>query len=93
MYESSDEDFNSRRVVLQEHGFVKFSGSSVLLMEVSLCLFGMKQFAPLDIPSSMDAFLQFWRPNAVMLMESELWPNLIMGAARYGVSLFSCNNL
>ncbi|GER45407.1 3-deoxy-D-manno-octulosonic-acid transferase [Striga asiatica] len=44
------------------------------------------QFAPLDIPSSMDAFLQYWRPDAVMLMESELWPNLIMGAARNGVS-------
>lgn len=47
---------------------------------------GMNQFAPLDIPSTMDAFLQYWRPNAVMLMESELWPNLIMGAARNGVS-------
>ncbi|KAK6140100.1 hypothetical protein DH2020_026098 [Rehmannia glutinosa] len=42
------------------------------------------QFAPLDIPSTMDAFLQYWRPNAVMLMESELWPNLIMSAARNG---------
>ncbi|GFP94435.1 probable 3-deoxy-d-manno-octulosonic acid transferase mitochondrial [Phtheirospermum japonicum] len=41
-------------------------------------------FAPLDIPSTMDAFLQYWRPNAVMLMESELWPNLIMGASRNG---------
>ncbi|KAK6140051.1 hypothetical protein DH2020_026186 [Rehmannia glutinosa] len=42
------------------------------------------QFAPLDIPSTMDAFLHYWRPNAVMLMESELWPNLIMSAARNG---------
>ncbi|XP_047977621.1 probable 3-deoxy-D-manno-octulosonic acid transferase, mitochondrial [Salvia hispanica] len=47
------------------------------------------QFAPLDIPYSMDVFLQYWRPNAVMLMESELWPNLIMGAARNGVSIYS----
>lgn len=48
---------------------------------------GMKQFAPLDIPSTMDAFLRYWRPNIVMLMESELWPNLIMSAARNGVSI------
>ncbi|KAL0309611.1 UNVERIFIED_CONTAM: putative 3-deoxy-D-manno-octulosonic acid transferase, mitochondrial [Sesamum radiatum] len=42
------------------------------------------QFAPLDIPSAVDSFLRYWRPNAVMLMESEIWPNLIMGAARNG---------
>ncbi|KAL0347123.1 UNVERIFIED_CONTAM: putative 3-deoxy-D-manno-octulosonic acid transferase, mitochondrial [Sesamum calycinum] len=40
---------------------------------------------PLDIPSAVDSFLRYWRPNAVMLMESEIWPNLIMGAARNGI--------
>lgn len=49
------------------------------------------QFAPLDMPSSMDVFLQYWRPNAIMLMESELWPNLIMGAARNGIALALLN--
>ncbi|PIN09903.1 Lipid IV(A) 3-deoxy-D-manno-octulosonic acid transferase [Handroanthus impetiginosus] len=49
------------------------------------------QFAPLDMPSTMDAFLQYWRPNAVILMESELWPNLIMGAARNGIALALLN--
>ncbi|XP_051130255.1 probable 3-deoxy-D-manno-octulosonic acid transferase, mitochondrial isoform X3 [Andrographis paniculata] len=42
------------------------------------------QFAPLDMPSAMDAFLQYWRPNALILMESELWPNIIIGAAKKG---------
>ncbi|KAK4396451.1 putative 3-deoxy-D-manno-octulosonic acid transferase, mitochondrial [Sesamum angolense] len=49
------------------------------------------QFAPLDIPSAVDSFLQYWRPNAVMLMESEIWPNLIMGAARNGIALTLLN--
>ncbi|KAL8526235.1 hypothetical protein ACS0TY_015452 [Phlomoides rotata] len=49
------------------------------------------QFAPLDMPSTMDAFLRYWRPNIVMLMESELWPNLIMGAARNGIVLVLLN--
>ncbi|KAG8376655.1 hypothetical protein BUALT_Bualt09G0086100 [Buddleja alternifolia] len=49
------------------------------------------QFAPLDMPSTMDSFLRYWRPNAVMLMESELWPNLIMGAARNGIALTLLN--
>lgn len=54
----------------------------------------MDQFAPLDTPSAMDAFLGYWKPNAIMLLESELWPNLIMGASRNGVSLlFSLVNM
>lgn len=46
------------------------------------------QFAPFDTPSAMDSFLGYWKPNAIILMESELWPNLVMGASRNGVSYF-----
>ncbi|XP_051130253.1 probable 3-deoxy-D-manno-octulosonic acid transferase, mitochondrial isoform X2 [Andrographis paniculata] len=49
------------------------------------------QFAPLDMPSAMDAFLQYWRPNALILMESELWPNIIIGAAKKGIALILLN--
>ncbi|XP_047316563.1 probable 3-deoxy-D-manno-octulosonic acid transferase, mitochondrial [Impatiens glandulifera] len=49
------------------------------------------QFAPLDIPAAVDAFLEYWRPNAILLMESELWPNLIMHASRNGVALALLN--
>ncbi|KAL2250717.1 UNVERIFIED_CONTAM: putative 3-deoxy-D-manno-octulosonic acid transferase, mitochondrial [Sesamum indicum] len=51
------------------------------------------QFAPLDIPSAVDSFLRYWRPNAVMLIESEIWPNLIMGAARNGQSYLVYDNV
>ncbi|KAJ4980215.1 hypothetical protein NE237_010995 [Protea cynaroides] len=43
------------------------------------------QFAPLDTPSAMDTFLCYWVPNAIFLIESELWPNLILGASRKGI--------
>lgn len=49
----------------------------------------MNQFAPLDTPVAIDAFLGYWRPTAIMLMESEIWPNLIMAAAKDGVSNLS----
>ncbi|XP_028077741.1 probable 3-deoxy-D-manno-octulosonic acid transferase, mitochondrial isoform X3 [Camellia sinensis] len=49
------------------------------------------QFAPLDIPAAMDAFLGHWKPNAIMLMESELWPNLIMCASKNGIALALLN--
>lgn len=53
----------------------------------------MNQFAPLDIPASVDTFLGHWKPNAIMLMESELWPNLIIGASKNGVSCSFSRNL
>lgn len=39
----------------------------------------------------MDAFLRYWKPNAILLMESELWPNLIMSAGRHGIALALLN--
>lgn len=54
--------------------------------------FWMNQFAPLDIPASVDTFLGHWKPNAIMLMESELWPNLIIGASKSGVSCYFSRN-
>ncbi|KAK6942692.1 3-deoxy-D-manno-octulosonic-acid transferase, N-terminal [Dillenia turbinata] len=49
------------------------------------------QFAPIDTPVAVDAFLGYWKPNAVIIMESELWPNLIMGASRNGITLALLN--
>ncbi|KAK9290132.1 hypothetical protein L1049_008298 [Liquidambar formosana] len=49
------------------------------------------QFAPFDTPAAMDAFLGSWKPNAIILMESELWPNLIMGASKNGIALALLN--
>ncbi|XP_027173533.1 probable 3-deoxy-D-manno-octulosonic acid transferase, mitochondrial isoform X2 [Coffea eugenioides] len=42
------------------------------------------QFAPVDAPAAVEAFLGYWKPNAIILIESELWPNLIIGAAKEG---------
>jgi 3-deoxy-D-manno-octulosonic-acid transferase len=33
------------------------------------------QFAPFDIPRWIEAFLNHWDPQEVILMESEIWPN------------------
>ncbi|KAF9597061.1 hypothetical protein IFM89_015252 [Coptis chinensis] len=49
------------------------------------------QFAPLDTPAAVDAFLKYWSPNVVVLLESELWPNLILGASRKGIMLALLN--
>ncbi|MDQ0346925.1 3-deoxy-D-manno-octulosonic acid transferase [Ancylobacter vacuolatus] len=36
------------------------------------------QFVPLDSPLFLRRFLKHWRPDLVLLVESELWPNLIL---------------
>ncbi|KAL5137098.1 putative 3-deoxy-D-manno-octulosonic acid transferase, mitochondrial [Glycine soja] len=49
------------------------------------------QFSPVDTPTSIHSFLDYWKPNAIVLMESELWPNLIMDASRNGIKLALLN--
>ena len=45
------------------------------------------QYAPVDGPAAVRRFLEHWRPDAGVLVESELWPNLILGAKAMGVKL------
>ncbi|KAF9665100.1 hypothetical protein SADUNF_Sadunf16G0087100 [Salix dunnii] len=51
----------------------------------------LHQFSPIDTPAAMDAFLDYWNPNAIMLLECELWPNLIMASSRKGILLALLN--
>src|SRR5213075_768283 len=45
------------------------------------------QFAPVDAPGAVRRFLDCWRPDAAIFVESELWPNLISAAQARGVRL------
>ncbi|KAF8115327.1 hypothetical protein N665_0029s0162 [Sinapis alba] len=51
----------------------------------------LHQFAPLDTPMAIDRFLGHWKPNAIVIMENELWPNLIMSAAQLRIPLALLN--
>ena len=35
------------------------------------------QFSPIDHPFSVRIFLNHWKPSCIILIESEIWPNLI----------------
>ena len=37
----------------------------------------LHQYIPIDQPAAVAAFLEHWRPNLALWVESELWPNLI----------------
>jgi len=45
------------------------------------------QFAPLDTQYYVDRFLNHWRPECLVVVENELWPEMILGAARRGMRL------
>lgn len=49
------------------------------------------QFQPIDQPAAVRRFLDHWRPQAGLIMESELWPNLLMSAAERGIPLALLN--
>ncbi|ADL01163.1 3-deoxy-D-manno-octulosonic acid transferase [Brevundimonas subvibrioides] len=45
------------------------------------------QFAPVDGPHAVGAFLDHWRPSLGIFVESELWPNLILAARARSIPL------
>jgi 3-deoxy-D-manno-octulosonic-acid transferase len=49
------------------------------------------QFVPLDAPAFVAKFLDHWRPSLALLVESDLWPNTIMGCARRRIPLIVVN--
>ncbi|MEP7181007.1 MAG: lipid IV(A) 3-deoxy-D-manno-octulosonic acid transferase [Betaproteobacteria bacterium] len=51
----------------------------------------VQAWLPYDAPFAVRAFLAHFRPAAGMLMETELWPNLVAAAGAAGVPLFLLN--
>ncbi len=49
------------------------------------------QFAPLDAPGPVARFLDHWRPDAAVFVESELWPNMLRQTATRGVPMALLN--
>lgn len=57
-------------------------------------LFGdgvVQAWLPYDVPFAVRAFLRHFRPCAGMLVETELWPNLVALCAAAGVPLYLVN--
>ena len=49
------------------------------------------QFVPVDRPGAVRRFLQHWRPDLSVWVESELWPNLILETAARGTPMLLLN--
>jgi 3-deoxy-D-manno-octulosonic-acid transferase len=49
------------------------------------------QFVPVDVPQFAARFLNHWRPDLALFVESDLWPNLILAASKRGTPLILVN--
>ncbi len=49
------------------------------------------QFVPVDLPRAVERFLDHWRPDLAIWVESELWPNLVLATRRRGVPMLLVN--
>jgi 3-deoxy-D-manno-octulosonic-acid transferase len=65
--------------------------TSAQLMAERLPEGAVHQYIPLDHPQYVSAFLDHWRPQAALFVESEFWPNLIL-AARERVNFMALIN-
>jgi 3-deoxy-D-manno-octulosonic-acid transferase len=45
----------------------------------------LHQFVPLDVPAWVARFLDHWRPDTAVFVESEIWPNLLRGCDARGI--------
>ena len=80
---------------LTERGFAVLvttgTVSSAAILAHRLPPAAIHQFVPLDVPRFLRGFLDHWRPDLVILAESELWPNLIAEVGRRGPPLVVVN--
>jgi len=51
----------------------------------------LHQFLPLDIPIYTKKFLDHWKPNLSIFIDSEIWPNLILDTKRRKIPLILVN--
>ena len=48
-------------------------------------------YLPYDLPQAVQRFLEYYRPRLGILMETELWPNLLAQCSRHGVPVLLAN--
>ncbi len=65
--------------------------TSAKLMAERLPPGALHQFVPIDTPAAARNFLDHWRPDVGLFVDSDLWPNLLMSAAERKIPLALVN--
>jgi 3-deoxy-D-manno-octulosonic-acid transferase len=65
--------------------------TSARLLESRLPPRARHQFVPVDLPGWVARFLDHWRPDLALWVESELWPNLVLATHARGIPMLLVN--
>jgi 3-deoxy-D-manno-octulosonic-acid transferase len=65
--------------------------TSAELAQKRLPVGALHQFIPLDVPSFILRFLDHWHPDLALLVESDLWPNIILSASARKIPIVLVN--
>ena len=67
------------------------SSSNLSKIELGKIKNARHRFFPLDVGFLIEKFLRLWKPDLIFLVDSEIWPNLILNAKKNGVPLALLN--
>ncbi len=65
--------------------------TSAALAEKRLPPGAIHQFIPLDTPPFINRFLDYWRPDLALFVESDLWPNMILATSKREIPIILIN--
>ena len=65
--------------------------TSADLMAKRLPANAFHQFVPVDTPAAVKRFVDYWKPDAALWIESEFWPNLLSEISAHKIPLILIN--
>ena len=65
------------------------TGSATLMKEFKEGIF--HQYLPFDIIFFIEKFLNYWKPECLILIETEIWPNLINKSSKKNIPIILLN--
>jgi 3-deoxy-D-manno-octulosonic-acid transferase len=68
-----------------------FSSGNLAREELKIYKNAHHRFLPIDVELLIDKFLFLWKPNAIFLVDSEIWPNLIINAGKKKIPIALIN--
>ena len=70
---------------------ITLSSGKILEKRFNQSAKAIHQFLPLDIPVLTNKFLEHWKPNLSIFVDSEIWPNLILQISKKNIPLLLLN--
>ena len=90
LVENFEKDEKIQKILITS---VTLSSSEVLKKKLSNNKKTTHQFLPFDVPKFVSKFLNHWSPDLAILVDSEIWPNLIFQIKKKNTPLLLINEL